>query len=112
MKQVVYYSDYMKEKQREKRTVKFKRICTYTLVAVLSMQGTQMYSMASFAELFQKYTNMKANAFVPKRYTNVEIEEPNGKEYTVDEDGNVHVKGDTSKTKKAYFTNQIDNVTY
>lgn len=111
MKQVVYYSDYMKEKQREKKTGKFKRICTYTLVAVLSMQGTQMYSMASFMELFQKYTNIKVNAFVPKKYTNVAIEEPNGQNYTIDENGNVHVR-DSGQTKQAYFTNPIDNVTY
>lgn len=112
MKQVVYYSDYMKEKQHEKKISKFRRICIYTLVAVLSMQGAQMYSMASFAELFQKSTNMKVNAFVPKKYTNVEIEEPNGQTYTMDENGKVYVKGDSGKTKQAYFTNPIDNVTY
>lgn len=112
MKQTVYYSDYMRDKQHDKKVGKLRRICMYTLVAVLSMQGTQMYSMASFTELFQKYTNMKANAFVPKKYTNVEIDEPNGQEYTIDDDGNVYVDGDTGKTKQACFTNPIDNVTY
>lgn len=111
MKQVVYYSDYMKEKQHDMKVSKIRRICMYTLVAVLSMQGAQMYSMASFSELFQKYANIKVNAFVPKKYTNVTIEEPNGKEYILDDDGSVKTKSE-GKLKEAYFTNPINNVTY
>lgn len=111
MKQVVYYSDYMKEKQHDMKVSKIRRICMYTLVAVLSMQGAQMYSMASFSELFQKYTNIKVNAFVPKKYTNVTIEEPNGKEYILEDDGSVKTKSE-GKLKEAYFTNPINNVTY
>lgn len=111
MKHTVYYSEYMKEKQHDKKVGKARKICMYTLVAVLSMQGAQMYSMASFQELFQKYTNMKVNAFEPKKYTNVEIEETNGTEYTVDDDGNVSRKDGTGE-KEACFTNPIDNVTY
>lgn len=115
MRHTVYYSEYMKEKLHDKKVGKARKICMYTLVAVLSMQGAQMYSMASFQELFQKCTNMKVNAFEPKKYTNVEIEETNGMEYTVDDDGNVYKKGGTAveaDQKAAYFTNPIDSVTY
>lgn len=110
MKRVVYYSNYMKEKQKKQKMNKLKKIFTYTLVAILSMQGAQMYSMASFAELLQDYTVIKKNSFIPKQYTNVNIEEPNGMNYLIETDGTVNTSG--GMDKEAYFTNPIDNVTY
>lgn len=73
----------------------FKVIMVLTIVSICIGGVTYAY--------VGKKTDKLQNNFEPKKYTDVEIIEPNGQDYKIDEEGNLN------NEKSAYFTNPDNN---
>lgn len=94
------------KKQHRKTMIRF---CTYTCLSFSLFQVSGIFSLAtnSFTEVT---TEERVNAFSPKTYVNVEIEEPNGQEYTLEENGDTKAPNGGSKVVK--FSNPDRNTKY
>lgn len=70
-----------KRRKIEKRLRKL-RLSTYTIISFAIFQLTGIFAMAGLKGLYVT-TEQMSNAFYPKTYVDVEIEEPNGSDYVV-----------------------------
>lgn len=82
----------------------------YTAVSFTILQYVGLFALAGIRGMYVK-TDSKLNAFYPKTYVNVELEEDdsNNHVYVLDEDGNVVLSSDTTKSKHLYVKNPGTN---
>lgn len=78
-----------------KRGLVVRIIFIITVAALCTFGATKAF--------IQKETEKKTNAFSPKKYTDVDIKEPNGNEYIINSDGEL------AKEKSAKFENPNNN---
>lgn len=97
-----------KRKKKTKRRLKRIRMSVYTIISLAIIESSGVFSMASVGLLFIK-SNSTTNAFNPKMYVDVTINEPNGNSYTLDDEGNVITNGepddDVGNGKAVYISN-------
>lgn len=86
-----------KEKKIKQKLSVVRRV-SYTFLAFAVFELSGVFALAGLKGLYV-VTETKSNAFYPKTYVDVSIQEPNGSEYTIDSD-NVAVYTDGNGTKK------------
>ena len=98
-------------KQRKvRRKLRVVRMFAYTAVSFTILQYVGLFALAGIRGMYVT-TDSKLNAFYPKTYVNVELEEDdsNNHVYVLDEDGNVVLSSDTTKSKHLYVKNPGTN---
>lgn len=100
----------MRKKRRhrsKRRWATFRRLFTYTFLSFVVIEYSGIFSLASNPFL-EVTTDTKINPFYPKTYTDIEIQEPNGKNYSL-EDNATEVKNAEGNGKEVKFTNPSGN---
>ena len=90
-------------KQRKvRRKLRVVRMFAYTAVSFTILQYIGIFALAGIRGMYVK-TDSKLNAFYPKTYVNVELEEYDDTNhvYVVDSNGNVYADADDDKNKVA-----------
>lgn len=87
----------MGKQARKLRTV---RHTVYITIAFALFQISGIFSMAGIRGLYV-VTETKSNAFSPKTYVDIDLQEPNGQKYVLDTDGSVSYNGES---KSAYVS--------
>lgn len=90
-----------KEQKTEKKLSVVRRT-SYTFLAFALFEVSGVFALAGLKGLYV-VTETKSNAFYPKKYVDVSINEPNGQDYTITTGGVAENKD--SKGKEASVTN-------
>lgn len=94
----------MKEQKAEKKLSVVRRT-SYTLFAFALFELSGIFALAGLKGLYV-VTETSSNAFYPKKYVDVSIQEPNGQDYVITEDGTVMVDQEGNVNGKvAYIEN-------
>ena len=100
------------KRQQVEQKLSVVRRTSYTFFAFALFELSGVFALAGIKGLYV-VTETKSNAFYPKKYVDVEINEPNGANYVlqannavaVDQDGNVIMEGGKTKGKIASVQN-------
>lgn len=90
-----------KEQKTEKKLSVVRRT-SYTFLAFALFELSGVFALAGLKGLYV-VTETASNAFYPKKYVDVSINEPNGQDYTITTDGTA--KNKDNNVKKASVTN-------
>ncbi|MDE7424162.1 MAG: hypothetical protein K2N51_10830 [Lachnospiraceae bacterium] len=78
-------------KNKKKKTLKYRlkklRMIMYTTVSLTVIQTSGIFSLAKNGILYV-YSNTVSNAFAPRTYVNIEINEPGGTTYYINKENN------------------------
>lgn len=94
-------------KNKKKKALKYRlkklRMIMYTTVSLVVIETSGIFALAKNGILYV-YSNTVSNAFAPATYVNIEINEPGGTTYYINEE-NKAISTETGGTKEASIIN-------